>query len=120
MEKTFKTKLSKDAAESVETKAVIDWTDVTEKELQELAAATVVINQQSIYRTSGTIPTTDTISVRKQLDSPRGGGFKVTPESMAAKIGKMGKEEYAKSLTLLGLNEKEVQKMVSKKFPEQK
>lgn len=117
MEKTFKTKLSKDDKVAVTTKATIDWSGVTETELQELAAATVVINQQAIYRTSGDIPATDTIKVREQLDRPRGGGFKATPESLAARISKMDVEGYRKSLKALDLDDKTIEKMVSKKFP---
>jgi hypothetical protein len=113
MDKTFTTKLTKDGT-AVETKAVIDWTGVTTEELQKLAAATVIINQQAIYRTSGTIPATDTIEVRKQLDAPRGGGFKPTPENMTARITKMGREEYIKSLMLLGVTEKQAAAMADK------
>lgn len=119
MEKTFKTRLNKDDKNAVETKAILDFTGVTDEELHELASATVVINQQAIYRTSGVIPATDTIKVREQLDRPRGGGFKMTPESLAAKAEKEP-EFYRSTLVALGLPEQQVNKMVSKKFPDYK
>lgn len=118
MEKTFKTRLNKDDKSPVETKALIDFADVTREELEQLAAATVIINQQAIYRTSGVIPATDTIKVRAQLDAPRGGGFKPTPENMAARISKMNAEGYRKTLEALGLPAKEVDRMVKAKFPQ--
>lgn len=120
MEREFRTKLNKDDKHSVTTKATIDWSGVSREELEELAAATVVINQQAIYRTSGVIPTADVIKVREQLDRPRGGGFKPTPENMAARIVKMPEEDYRKTLLALGLSDHEVNKMVKTKYPQQK
>lgn len=117
LKKTFKTKLSANATESVQTEAVIDFEGVTQEELEALAAATVVINQQALYRTAGVIPKSDTISVRKQLDSPKGGGFKPTPEALSARINKMTAADYRATLEQLGLPEAQVDKMVSKKFP---
>jgi len=115
MEKTFSTKLTKDGS-AVETKCVIDWSNVSAEEMQKLAAATVIINQQAIYRTSGMIPATDTIVVRTQIDSPKGGGFKPTPENMAARIGKMDEAGYRASLVKIGVPEKVLEQMVKAKF----
>jgi len=111
MEKIFKTRVKEGAAQ-VTTKATIDWSGVTEAEMQQLASATVIINEQAIYRASGTIPEVATINVRAQLDAPRGGGFKVTPENLADRISKLSDEDYATSLTKLGLSEKQVAAMV--------
>lgn len=119
MEKTFKTKLNAASTAAVETKATIVWDGVTAEEMQKLAAASVVINQQAIYRTSGVIPTQDTINVRQQLDSPKGGGFKATPDSLAAKAQKMDEKDYRALLTKLDLDQKSIDKMVAKKFPAQ-
>lgn len=117
MEKVFKTKLTS-VGEAIETKAVIDFEGVTREELEKLAAATVIINQQAIYRTSGLIPAKDTIKVREQLDRPRGGGFKSTPESLAARANTLDREGYRKFLTNAGLDltEAQIEKMLVKKF----
>lgn len=93
MERTVKTRLTKDEKIATETKVTIDWTGVTREELEELAASTVVINEQAIWRTSGKIPAAETIKVREQLDRPRGAGFKATPESLAARALKMSPDE---------------------------
>lgn len=113
----FKTKLNKDA-DAITTKATVSWDGVTEDELKTLALRSLVIDQQAIYRVSGVIPATDNISIRALIDAPKGtGGFKPTPENMAARISKMSKEDFQKSLELLGLDAKQVSKMVAAKYP---
>lgn len=115
MERVIKTALNeadRKAGKIVTTKAVIDWADVTAEEMQKLAASSVAIDQQSIWRASGSIPAECVIKVRELIDSPKGGGFKPTPENMAARIGKQTDEDYAKTLRILGLSEKQVETMV--------
>ena len=116
VERKFSTKLNKDAVSAIETVATLDFSGVKPEEMVDLACRPVIILQQAIYRESGKIPETDTVDVRKLLDTPRG-GFKVTPESTAARINKMPVEEYRATLALMGLSEREVEKMVNKKFP---
>ena len=116
MEKTVSTKLTKDGT-AVETKVTIDWSNVSLEELQKLASATVIINEQAVWRTSGTIPTSATIEVRKQIDTPRGSGFKPTPENMAARINKLPEADYRAALANLdGLTEAMIEKMVKAKY----
>lgn len=120
MEKQFKTRLVAGGTPVI-TKSIIDFTGVKQSELEELASATVVINQQAIYRNLGKIPATDTISVRAQLDSPKGGGFKVTPDSMAARLLKMDVKEYTESLKKLpGLDAKTIDLLVKARQAQQK
>ena len=86
--KTVKTRLNKDDKVRTETKVTIDFAGVTEEQMQELACATVIINEQAIWRTSGKIPALSTIKVSEQLSRPRG-SFQATPESLAARASKM-------------------------------
>lgn len=90
---TFKTRLAKGSDATV-TQAVIDFTDVTNEQMEELATRSVVIASQAVYRTAGIVPATDTIRVADMLKRERG-GFKQTPESIAAKILKMSPEDRA-------------------------
>lgn len=103
----------------VETKVTLDFEGCTQAQMEELAAASAVIIQQAIWRTSEVIPTSDqSIKVVELLGRPRGsGGFKPTPENMAARINKMGEAEFRETLVKMGLDEKTVQKMVHQKFP---
>jgi hypothetical protein len=112
MQKTIRTKVNKDA-DSVETKVTINWEGVTMEELQKLASATVIIDQQAIWRTSEVIPSEAEIKVRDLIDMPKGsGGFKPTPENMAARVLKLPTEERVKAYMLMGLSEKQAQAMV--------
>lgn len=114
---TFATKLTKDSANSIETKAVFDFAQVTPEEMTKLAVRSVTIMQQAAYREAGKIPSTDNVDVRKLLDSPRG-GFKLTPEGLA---NKASTDEVTMRATLKALNvsEKEIEKIIAAKFPKQ-
>ena len=70
MKAIFKTRLVANG-DRYETVADIDFANVTDNEVRELAKRTVVIDQQKIYRDVGKVPTTDNISVRDQLDGKR-------------------------------------------------
>ena len=83
MTTTFKTRLAKGGA-AVTTAASIEWEGVTTEQLHELASRSVVIAQQAIYRTSGVIPTTDTIDVAALLKREKGALKLDTPEARAA------------------------------------
>lgn len=116
--KTVKTRLTKDSP-VVETSLILDFTGATREQLITMAIPSLIIDWQAVQRTAGAIPKADTIKVVEFLSRPKGGGgFKVTPENMAARVQKMDKEDYTKTLTNLGLDEKTVQKMVKQKFPE--
>ena len=118
--KTVKTRLTKDSAK-VETILTVDFSGVTEAEMQELATATAIINEQAVWRGQGSIPTgAVTLKVREQLDRPRGaGGFKVTPENTAARIAKMSREDFRSTLEAIGgLSEKQIDQLINKKFAE--
>jgi len=90
---TFKTRLAR-GGEATSTSAMIDFTDVTTEQMEELATRSIVIAAQAVYRTAGIVPATDTIKVSEMLKRERG-GFKATPESIAAKILKMSPEDRA-------------------------
>lgn len=114
---TIATRMSKDSAK-VETALTLDFTNCTREDLIELASPGVVIDLQATYRNSS-IPKTEELDVKKFMGRPRqAGGFKPTPENMADRIGKMSKEDYIKSLTLLGLDEKQATRMADKKYTE--
>ena len=95
---TFKTRLSA-GADAVKTTAEISWDGVTTEQLQELAARSVIIAQQAVYRTSGIIPATDTIEVAALLKREKGALKLDTPEARAAAftrlVAKMNPAEKA-------------------------
>lgn len=114
-ELTIKTRVTKDAPEA-ETKLTLDWTNATREQLIAFAQRSIIIALQSIYRTSGKVPATDTCDVAEFASRPRGaGGFKVTPENMAARAAKMSDDDYRATLVALGLPDGEVNKMVAKR-----
>ena len=98
MDRTFKTSMTKGSTR-VETVATIDFAGVTQEQLEELAAASVIIMQQAIYR-AGSIPATDTIKVLELLKRERK-AFVPTPENMLAKASKMTEAERQKLIELL-------------------
>lgn len=112
MKKTFSTKLQQGGVK-VTTEATIDFTGVSQEQMEELASATVIINQQAIYRTSRNIPKSDTIKVVEQLARPRG-AFVPTPENIAARMLKLSDEDYKRILVeQVGLNEHQANKLVA-------
>lgn len=113
--KTVKTRVSKDDKSPTETKVTLDFSGVSEDEMATLAAATVIINEQAIWRISRAIPEECTISVRAQLDRPRGSGFKLTPEGLAKKAS-ANEETYRQTLEALGIDEDVIEEMVARKF----
>jgi len=90
---TFKTRLAK-GGDVVITNAAIDFTDVTTEQMEELATRSIVIASQAVYRTAGIVPAHDTIKVSDMLKRERG-GFKHTPQSVAAMVLKMSPDERA-------------------------
>lgn len=112
----IETRMSKGASKQT-TNLTLDFTGVTRDQLIGLAKSTVVIDLQAVYRNTQ-IPATDVVEVLKFLGRPRGeGGFKPTPENMAARINKMEKPDYVKTLINMGLDEKAAQKLADKKYP---
>jgi len=118
MERVIKTALNeadRKAGKIVVTKATLDWEGVSLEETQKLAASSVAIDQQSIWRTSGVIPTECTIKVRELLDAPKGGGFKPTPENMAARILKGDDSSFTAALKALGLKDGQIEAMLKQR-----
>lgn len=114
---TIETRMERGGVKS-ETKVELDFTKCSRDELIGLAKSTVIIDLQATYRASK-IPATDRVDVKEFLGRPRGsGGFKATPENLADRINKMSREDYTKTLTNMGLDEKAVAKLVREKFKE--
>jgi hypothetical protein len=114
---TVKTRLNKDATDKVETKLTITFDD--DKVEREYATRGIIITMQSIWRNAGVIPDTDVVSLSELGKRVKGGGFKSTPESLSARIGKQTRDEYTSTLTLLGIDAKTINAMVTKKFGKQ-
>lgn len=89
MTTTFKTRVSKSGTAST-TVATVDWSGVTDEQLQSLALKTIVISQQAVYRTAGHVPATDTIIVADMLHVHRPVRVSaITPANIVAKINGM-------------------------------
>ena len=82
------------------TKLVLDWSNVTEEELQEMAARSAIINWQRIARDAGKVPGQETAKVRDMLDGKRPPRV-ISVERLAADAGKMKPEEVAELVKAL-------------------
>lgn len=83
------------------TKLTLDWAGVSEDEMQEMAARSVIINAQRIYRDAGKVPTGEhTEKVRDLLDGKRPPRV-ISVERLAADAGKMKPEEVAELVKAL-------------------
>lgn len=96
---TFKTRLAA-GGEQFTTVAIVDFTECTQEQIEELALRSVVIATQAIYRTIESVPMEDQIVVADLLKREKG-GFKATPESLAKKIKTFTPEDRAALLALL-------------------
>ena len=94
------TRLTK-GGKSYATKLTLDWAGVSEDEMQEMAARSVIINAQRIYRDAGKVPTGEhTEKVRDLLDGKRPPRV-ISVERLAADAGKMKPEEVAELVKAL-------------------
>lgn len=100
MKKTIKTRITK-GGDVHTTELTIDFTGTTEEQLHELAARSIIIATQSIYRTAESVPAKDTVVVADMLKRERKTAN--TPDSVAAKLLKMTPEERALVLKMAGL-----------------
>lgn len=99
MNKTVKTRIN-ERSERVETNLTLDFSNVTEEQLQELASRAAIIAWQAKVRAEGEIPTEATFNVAEVFErKPR------TPkdpmEAAKAALAKMSPEERAEFLASL-------------------
>ena len=99
LSKTVKTRKSATSPQ-IETQVTVDFSGVSQEQMERLASATVIIDEQAVWR-AGTIPSKATIKVAEQLARPRGIPFQPTVENMAAKATKMTPEEVKKLIANL-------------------
>jgi uncharacterized protein YidB (DUF937 family) len=111
----FSTKLNKDEKESTKTKMVLTW-DITEEEIYKLAARAVIIEQQAIYRISGTIPSSDESTVSSILAAKKGMSKPMTAEQLKTKTLE-NPEVLRAVMEGLGMSEKQIADTIAKKFP---
>ena len=110
---TFKTKLDK-SSDAHTTIGTFDFTGVTDAQIEMLVMRPVVIMQQSVYRTVGKVPPTDTVNVAELLKR-QPGGFQITPESIAKRAG-ADRGMYEKTLAALGIDQAQIKKLADEKF----
>ena len=101
MYKLIKTRVSK-GGDVHTTSLTIDFEGVTQMQMEELAARSIIIATQSMYRTAESVPATDTVVVADMLRRERKGAT-ATPENVANKLKKMTPEERALVLKMAGL-----------------
>lgn len=104
-----KTKLNKDDKSPVTSEVTIELD--SEKDIDAFCGRAAIVAWQAIARTAGVIPVTDRVLV-SDLAKRTGGGFKVTPESLANRVKKMPVAEYQLTLENLGLDKATVARMV--------
>ena len=84
------------------TNLTLDWSGVSEDEMQEMAARSIIISAQRIFRDAGKVPTgKHTEKVRDLLDGKRPPRV-ISVERLAADAGKMKPEEIAALVKELG------------------
>ena len=89
---TVRTKLDARSTEKVETAVTIDWSTISQEDLQKLAQKTIVIAAQSQWRAAGEIPTEATLNAADFANptrKPRG------PVDLKALLAKMSPEDRA-------------------------
>lgn len=89
---TVRTKLDARSTEKTETAVTIDWSTISQEDLQKLAAKTIIIAAQSQWRGDGVIPTEATLNAHDYANptrKPRG------PVDLKALLAKMSPEERA-------------------------
>jgi hypothetical protein len=92
---TVRTKLDARATSKTETQVAIDFSTISQEDLQKLAAKTVVIAAQAEWRAAGVIPDTVTLNAHDYANptrKPRG------PVDIKALLAKMSPEERAAAL----------------------
>jgi hypothetical protein len=86
------------------------------KATTDFAARGALIAWQQLQRNAGVIVEEDNVSIADLAKRSGGGGFKLTPDSIAAKVKKMPVDEYRATLTNLGLPKSEIDKLVKKQY----
>lgn len=89
---TVRTKLDARATSKTETAATIDWSTISQEDLQKLAAKTIIIAAQAEWRAAGEIPETATLNAHDYANptrKPRG------PVDVKAMLAKMTPEDRA-------------------------
>ena len=89
---TVRTKLDARSTEKTETAVTIDWSTISQEDLQKLAQKTIVIAAQSQWRAAGEIPAEATLNAADFANptrKPRG------PVDLKALLAKMSPEERA-------------------------
>jgi len=89
---TAKTKLDARAESATETAVTIDWSNTSQKDIQALAARTIVIAAQSQWRKDGVIPTEVTLDANDYANPTRAPR---KPADIKALFAKMTPEEKA-------------------------
>lgn len=109
---TMKTALSaadKKAGVRTETACTVTLDD--DKALRDFAERGMRVAIQALMRAEGKISPTYAITV-SDLNKRSASPFKATPESLANKIRKMPEAEYRATLANLGINAKDIERMV--------
>lgn len=89
---TVRTKLDARSTEKTETAVTIDWSTISQEDLQKLAQKTIVIAAQSQWRAAGEIPAEATLNAHDFANparKPRG------PVDVKALLAKMSPEDRA-------------------------
>ena len=107
--KTALSAADKKAGVRTETACTVNLDD--DKALREVAERGMRVAIQALLRAEGKIPTTYEIDV-SELAKRSASPFKATPESLANKIRKMPEAEYRATLANLGVNAKDIDRMV--------
>lgn len=115
MQKVIKTRVTKDG-DAHETNLTVDFADVTQEQLEELASRSIIITTQARYRIAGTVPKDDVVNVAELLKRERAPA-KQTPESLAAKILKLPAEERAAVMRMFEAEMKATGKKAKKAEP---
>ena len=113
-EYTFSTKVNKDA-QSKETKITLEW-DVDQDTILRLASRAVIIEQQAIYRISGSIPAEDKVKVSEVLAAKKASRKPMSKEELVKKSLE-NPEVLASTMAALGMSKGQIAGTIGKKFP---
>lgn len=109
------TKLNKDQEVGKKTKLSLEW-DVDQETILRLAARAVVIEQQAIYRISGSIPAEDKVKVSEVLAAKKASRKPMSKEELVKKSLE-NPEVLASTMAALGMSKGQIAGTIGKKFP---
>lgn len=114
---TTRTRVDNKSTEKIESKVTFVFDDETATRKFAIRGATIA--WQQAQRDAGKIAVEDRVMLSELAKRTGGGGFKITPDSIVAKVRKMPESEYRDTLAKLGMAVADINKLSKKQYAAQ-